>query len=230
MLHGTVDEVAAAIRRYPGVDHVVLWDPSRSPTSARRRQARRDASGWPRSCRQRREEAVGMSRARGCRRQGRGGDGRRRRPRLGDGRRARAAGRSCRRLRAHRGDARCGRRPRGRGRRGRPCLRRHLRHPRPGFRGCDGGRGGACARRDRRARQQRVRPVPCACGEAEPERLPRRDRDRPQRDVQLHPGARCPLARRRASGRRRQRRSRPTRGQVGRASCTRRRPRAACSP
>jgi phthiodiolone/phenolphthiodiolone dimycocerosates ketoreductase len=27
MLHGTVDDVAAAIRAYPGVDHVVLWDP-----------------------------------------------------------------------------------------------------------------------------------------------------------------------------------------------------------
>jgi phthiodiolone/phenolphthiodiolone dimycocerosates ketoreductase len=27
MLHGTVEEVAAAIRSYPGVDHVVLWDP-----------------------------------------------------------------------------------------------------------------------------------------------------------------------------------------------------------
>jgi len=27
MLHGTAEEVAAAIRSYPGVDHVVLWDP-----------------------------------------------------------------------------------------------------------------------------------------------------------------------------------------------------------
>lgn len=27
MLHGTAEEVAAAIRQYPGLDHVVLWDP-----------------------------------------------------------------------------------------------------------------------------------------------------------------------------------------------------------
>lgn len=27
MLHGTVEDVAASIRAYPGVDHVVLWDP-----------------------------------------------------------------------------------------------------------------------------------------------------------------------------------------------------------
>ncbi len=27
MLHGTAEEVAAAIKQYPGLDHVVLWDP-----------------------------------------------------------------------------------------------------------------------------------------------------------------------------------------------------------